>query len=128
MTKLVEQAVDRKGRYKPVTHEQIKPGDIVLLKEVYSKQCDYPMAPVTEIVENCLGEVTGIVAMKGSTGETVKRDSSGVIPLLTLSSDNNSIAEQASLPRPQIASARPTRKAAVESRDRVRALYDVGDA
>ena len=70
----------------------------------------------------------GNVAKKASTGETVKRHSSGVIPLLTLDSDSNSITEQALLPEPHIASARPTQKAAVESYDKVCAFYDLGDA
>ena len=80
---LIHQAVDVTDRYKPVTHNIISPGDIVLIKENFTKPNDYPMGIVKETVTNTLGEVTGATILKGKTREMVKRHSSVIIPLLT---------------------------------------------
>ena len=82
LPQLIAQATNDKSRYKPVSHDPIQVGDIVLLKEEHTKQCNYPMARVKRITLNELGEVTGAVLLKGSTGETVRRHSSVIIPLL----------------------------------------------
>jgi hypothetical protein len=83
---LLDQAVDQKGRYSPVNHVKLQIGDIVLLKEEHCKIKDYPLAKVCSVVQNDIGEVTGVTALKGKTRETVKRHVKSVIPYLMLSS------------------------------------------
>ena len=63
---LVDQAIDKKGRYRPVTQHPIKIGDIVLLKEVHTKPNNYPMGLVKELEFNSNNEVTGAVILKGT--------------------------------------------------------------
>ncbi|XP_068224198.1 uncharacterized protein, partial [Palaemon carinicauda] len=70
---LMKQAVNVKSRYKPVTHKQLKPGDIVLIKEENCKPFNYPMAVVKETVMNTIGETTNAILLKGRTRELVKR-------------------------------------------------------
>ena len=83
LNNLIEQSVSRKDRYKPVLHKELKPGDLVLLKEELLKSSQYPMGLIKEVVVNSLGEVTGATILKGSTRELVKRHSSVIIPLLS---------------------------------------------
>ena len=85
---LFYQATDKPERYKPLKHDQVSVGDIVLLKEQFTKAFDYPLARIKKIIVNDLGEVTNVVAMKGKNKELVKRHSSTVIPLLKLDQDD----------------------------------------
>ena len=57
---LLELSDDMKGRYIPVNHHKLTPGDIVLLKEDFTKAINYPMAMVLKTTENSLGEVTDV--------------------------------------------------------------------
>ena len=83
LSNLIVQAVDRKDRYKPVSHENIEVGDIVLLKEDFTKPYNYPMAVVKSIETNDSGEVTGAKLLKGKTREVVKRHATTLIKLLS---------------------------------------------
>ena len=65
MSNLIYQAVNKKDRYKPISHKSIKEGDIVLIKDPMTKIMDYPMAVVKEVIKNSNGEVTGAIVMKG---------------------------------------------------------------
>ena len=82
LSNLLEQATNLKGRYKPVPHNKLSVGDIVLLKEPHLKATDFPMARVTKVYNNDIGEVTDIVALKGKTRESVKRHVTSVVPLM----------------------------------------------
>ncbi|MCL4120237.1 UNVERIFIED_CONTAM: hypothetical protein GTU68_007315, partial [Idotea baltica] len=82
--KLVQQAVDRKDRYKPKEHKLLSIGDLVLLNEFHCKPFNYPMGRVKEIVFNDINKVTGAIFFRGDTKELVKRHSSTLIPLLTV--------------------------------------------
>lgn len=82
LPQMISQAVDKKNRYKPVTNKIIQPGDIVLLKEDFSKAVNYPLAVVREVIVNDLGEVTCAILMKGSNREIVKRHASSLIPFM----------------------------------------------
>ena len=88
LANLIKQAVDKPDRYKPVTHKHISPGDVVLLKETFTKPNDYPMGVVKEAQINDLGEVTGALILKGKSKELVKHHASVIIPLLSVSCDN----------------------------------------
>ena len=82
--KLIDQATNEKDRYCKVTHDGIEVGDIVLLKEDFTKPIDYPMGRIQTVQVNSLGEVTGATVKKGKTNEIVKRHSSVLIPLLRM--------------------------------------------
>ena len=83
LPQLVSQAIDSKTRYKPVSHNRLRVGDLVLVKEENTKRTNLPLGRVIEVQINNLDEVTGAVVLKGSTGEKVKRHASALIPLLT---------------------------------------------
>ena len=85
LTTLITQATDRKGRYRPVSHMPLSPGDIVLLKEPLMKSYTYPMAIVKKVQVNDINEVTGVSVFKGKTRETVERHITSIIPLLKAS-------------------------------------------
>ncbi|XP_068245280.1 uncharacterized protein [Palaemon carinicauda] len=82
LTTLINQAVDKTDRYKPVTHKIIEAGDIVLLKDPHTKALNYPLGIVKGVVKNDLGEVTNAQILKGKSGEVVKRHVTSLIPLL----------------------------------------------
>ena len=84
LTNLIKQAVNVKDRYAPAHHEQIHAGDIVLLKDEFTKRYNYPLGRVLSVVKNDLDETTGAIVIKGNTREKVKRHSSTLIPLLTI--------------------------------------------
>ena len=79
---LISQATNDSSRYKPKSHNLLGVGDIVLIKEENTKQTNFPMGRVVSVTKNDLGEVTGAIILKGSSGEKVKRHSSTLIPLL----------------------------------------------
>ena len=87
MATLIKQAVDKKGRYKPVFHSIVSPGDVVLLVDKMQKQYNYPLGTVLSVEKNDLDEVTSAYVRKGSTGETVYRHVTSLIPLLSDESD-----------------------------------------
>ena len=120
---LISQAVDRKNRDQPVPHKYIKPGDIVLLKEVNTKPNHYPLALVKETVVNDLGEITGAIVFKGKARESVKRHSSTIIHLLTVSEDSNKFNQSGSgVKDEEVFDVRPSRKAAIVSREKTKSM------
>jgi len=82
LANLIYQAVDKKGRYSPVSHKCLKPGDIVLLVEKLLKNYHYPMGRVERVETNSLGEVTAAYVFKGSTRERVYRHVTSLILLI----------------------------------------------
>ena len=121
---LVTQAVDKKDRFRPVKHEKIEEGDLVLIKENFCKSSDYPMAIVKDVIINDLGEVTGATLKKGKTGELTKRHSSNIIPLLRADKDFKTFdsamvdQDQSSVCEPK----RQKRSAAIESQRKTKKL------
>lgn len=81
---LVNQALDKRDRYKPVPHTMLKVGDIVLLKDKYMKPSTYPLGIVKKVDINALGEVTAASVLKGKTRELVYRHASSLIQLIPL--------------------------------------------
>ena len=129
LSNLVHQAVNVKDRYKPVTHKSISKGDIVLIKEQYTKPMNYPMGRVINVTINDNNEVTGAEIMKGKTRERVFRHSSVLIPLLTSQDMLNDESLDSQLPSPSLQvesekqnliTDKPKRKAAVLSESRTR--------
>lgn len=113
---LIDQAVASKANFHPVSHTSINVGDIVLLVDPLLKANNYPMARVTSVIKNALGEVTNIVAKKGSTRELVKRHVSSVIPLLRLDSNEELLSPTVDGADESQIRSRPQRTAAVASR------------
>ena len=114
---LIFQAVDRKSRYKPISHKQVQVGDVVLIKEENSKRSTYPMGLVLQTFTNSLGETTHAIVKKGKSGQSNKLHVSVLIPLLETNVDNvpsNSVTTN------MTESARPRRKAALASRVKTR--------
>ena len=60
LVNLAYQAVDKKSRYKPVLHKIISVGDLVLLKEDYSKPVNYPIGIIKNVTINDLRETTAV--------------------------------------------------------------------
>lgn len=121
---LISQAVDQKDRYKPVTHKGVKIGDVVLIKEENMKPNHYPLAIINSVITNDLGEITGAIVKKGRTNELVKRHSSTLIPLLE--SNTKHVENDNSKFPNENKNQRPTRKAALKSRDLTLAMLNDG--
>ena len=79
---LIHQATDNGKRYKPVNHNKLEVGDLVLIGDEMTKRTNLQMARVLAVETNRLGEVTGVTLKKGATGEIVKRHTESLIPLL----------------------------------------------
>ena len=131
---LVKQATSEKDKYKPVIHQKLKVGDIILLKEPLTKVNHYPLAIVEEVVDNDLGEVTGVIVRKGNGRSSIKRHVSSVIPLLTenqaeeqpdRSSDGENLVALNEKDKNDRAS-QPKRKAAEKSRELITSLIKDG--
>ena len=121
---LVAQAVAKNNQFMPVRHEQLKVGDIVLLKEDLTKSTNYPMARVKRIFRNDLEEVTSVEAVK-SNKETVKRHVASVIPYMSLGDNDEPVQlNQRESKNLQDIPNRPNREAAKMCRKRISELYD----
>ena len=79
---LIHQAVDRPDRYEPVQHRPLKTGDIVLIKEKMFKPLNYPLAIVTKVEYNDIGESVAAYLKKGATRELTYRHASTLILLI----------------------------------------------
>ena len=124
---LIFQATNVKDRYLPVKHNKVNVGDIVLLKEPLLKPSNYPLAIVTDVVANDVGEVTTVMARKGSNRETVKRHVESIIPLLTPDSNlNKPVSDNSTVSLSPRGEGRSKRLAAVESARAIRSLLDRG--
>ena len=128
----MDESIDRKGKYVPVTHNVVSVGDLVLIKEDLCKPTNYPMARVKEVLLNDIGEVTGVTMMKGNR-EIIKRHSTCVIPFLRCSEylNNSSLppADAEVMPEtvadaepPVLGRRQPRRAAAGRSEERSRAI------
>ena len=123
---LVDQATDRKGRYKKVTHDQVKVGDLVSIVTKNCKPYDYPMALVTAIEKNSLGEVVAADARKANK-EIVRRHANDIIPLLSLGTGNSDTERTEEVRKTQKTAekaVRPKRKAAATCKRINRALLE----
>lgn len=77
---MISQATNTKDRYKPIGHQTLQVGDLVLLKEPLLKPANYPMGIVREVVYNDLNEVTAATVTKGGTSESVRRHVDALVP------------------------------------------------
>ena len=127
LTNLAYQAIDKNDRYKPVNHDPLRRGDLVLIKDQFTKPHSYPLGKVTKVYTNINDEVTNVEVLKGSSKEITKRHVSSVIPFLKVKDDFDPtpVLEQASKDTlvPPVAN-RPSRLAALQSREKTRVLLD----
>ena len=117
LVKLISQAIDKRDRYKPVSHKNLDIGDIVLLIEPNTKRSNYPLGIVRKININSIGEVVSAYVMKGKNRETVFRHASSLILLLqpdAFEGDNGDEPESQIIG--QARSPRPTRKCSEKAR------------
>lgn len=129
LSTLVEQSTNVKERYKPVEHTKLKPGDLVILVEPFTKRSNYPMGLVTDVISNDLGEVTDVTLVKSDSGEKVRRHVTSLIPILTDLSNTlvHETEKKTSLSlgeQPKFS--RPKRHAARKSRDKTKDMLDRG--
>jgi hypothetical protein len=83
---LLDQSVKEKGKYLPVIHQEIREGDIVLVKDTLVKAPNYPLAKVLEVTTNSLGESTQALLLKANKSK-IKRDISSLILLVRRATD-----------------------------------------
>ena len=79
---LVKQAVNKKDRYKQITHVPLQVNDIVLIKDPMCKVYNCPLARVIKINTNNIGEVTSVLLKKGCNNEVVRRQVTSLVPML----------------------------------------------
>jgi len=104
-----------RGRYKSGHTVNLSVGDYVSIKQNLTKPYFYPTGVVTDIERNSLGEVVAVTLRKGN-GECVRRHSSDLILLLSVSSDIVDVenSEENECMDSVNAVIRPKRRAAVE--------------
>ena len=121
LPKLIGQATDEKSRYKPVTHKSLNVGDIVLIKEDFTKPANMPMGRIVEIYRNDLGEVTSARVLKGASREVLKRHASVLIPLLQDTQMGQPYVPESDIASEQVM-VRPKRAAAIQSENATRQM------
>ena len=126
---LMKQAINNKDRYRPVTHQKLSVGDIVLIKEENCKPMNFPMAIVKEVKSNINNEVTDAILMKGKTREIVKRHVTSLIPILwgednSLTTEENETDMVSELPNSDSLPSKQKRKAAIESQQKTKKILE----
>ena len=123
---LISQSVDRKDRYRPVSQQSIKVGDLVLLKEVHTKPNNYPMGLVKDTEVNSNDEVTGAIILKGRTKEIVKRHITTLIPLLECDTEKSDdlVTPEVGMKENTTFSPRVRRMAAINSEQQTRRMLN----
>lgn len=124
LANLVKQAVDDNDRYKPVKHKTLNVGDVVLVKETFTKPQQFPMAVVNQVFTNDNGEVTNAILRKGKTNELIKRHVTSLIPLLSVAPEESDDVEDAVGTPNLIPQSRPLRRAAAKSREATRRMMN----
>ncbi len=85
---LMEQATNRKNAFALKTHKKLSVGDLVSIKQTFSKPYQFPMGIVHEVEENDLGEIVSAKIRKANR-EIVRKHASDIILL----SKNSETAE-----------------------------------
>ncbi len=78
---LQSNATHLQKKYQPVKHFALAVGDVVLIRDPFLKQSNYPLGRVVDLVRNNLDEVTKVRAVKGNR-KYVTRDVSDIIFML----------------------------------------------
>ena len=124
LSRLIEQATDKNDRYKRVLHREMHVGDIVLLKDNFSKPTNYPMGRIVSTDINTLGETTAAWIIKGNR-EKVYRHATSVIPLLTCTEPYSSVvADDADIEQPPVVK-KQRRKAAIACDEAIKRTIEV---
>ena len=104
---LIQQAVDRKGRYSPVSHTTLDVGDLVCIKQPFAKPLQYPMGIVKSVEFNDLGETVSARIQKGNKQIVHKHPND----LIFLSKGNNDVSVKDKPMHPEPKRIQPKRKA-----------------
>ena len=126
VSNLMNQSTDRKNRYSKNTHKALKVGDVVSIKDKFSKPFGYPLGIVLKVETNELNEVTSAHIRKAN-GEIIRRHVDNVIFLTESSFNTDSLdfAEGAdAAANPPLPVKRNKRVAAKKCEDRNRALFN----
>ncbi|XP_068206256.1 uncharacterized protein [Palaemon carinicauda] len=123
----INQAVDKRNRYRPVNHKTLAVGDIVLLKEDASKPSTYPLGIVKNTEVNHLGEVKAARVLKGKSREVVYRTTDSLILLLPKEGFHTVVEVETELPIDKLkVRERSKRAAALESMRNTELLVQEG--
>ena len=117
----MQQAANKKDRFKPVLHKKLRVNDVVLLTEDNIKHINFPLGEVQEVNHNDLGEVTPAKFKKAKSGQLLKRHVSSLIPLLSDTNVNRIIIIKLDT---NIKTNRKSRAAAIASKNKTKSLYD----
>ena len=123
LSNLIYQAVDKKDRYKPNPHKTLDPGDLVLVKDPNTKQINYPLGMIKNVIKNDLDEVTNVDVIKGRTKEVLKRHVTSVIPLLKIDRNFIDLPDTNSKDNQDDKLHRPLRQAAVLCNNRLKQIF-----
>ena len=110
LANLLNSSTDRASRYKKVNHVRLQVGDLVAIKQKFTKPYFYPIGLVEQIEPNDIDEVVSVSIRKGNR-ETVRRHVSDLI-LLERGSPSCSEALQSETPVVSSVAPRPRRRAA----------------
>ena len=122
LANLMQQAISKTGRFRPVLHKKLGENDIVLIKEENMKRINFPLGIVQRVICNDFGEVTAAEVRKGKTGEILKRHVSSLIPVLTNSAGTKATTGKSdSNGKSKI---RDKRVAAIKSAELTKLLYN----
>ena len=91
VSNLLNQSTDRRDRYSAKTHIALKVGDLVSIRDKFSKPFDYPLGIVLKVETNDLNEVTSAHIRKAN-GEIVRRHVDNLI-FLTESPSNKDTSD-----------------------------------
>lgn len=125
LTNLFDQGCNLKNRFIPNNHQQLKIGDIILLREPLLKPSNYPLAVITDLVINDIDEVTAVVCLKGSSRELVRRHVTSIIPYLSRQFNDSPNLENSSVdvsPKGFCNNQRPMRSAAVKCKAKLKEI------
>lgn len=120
------QATNQQNRYGHKNHNKLNIGDLVSIKEKFSKPYNYPMGIIVQIEENSLGEVNTVIVRK-SNREIVRRHTNDLILILKNAASDcelESNIESSSQANDQDIIPKERRLAATDCQARNRHLFD----
>ena len=120
---LSRQATNTPDKYRPVKHDRLEPGDVVLLKEPNTKCLNFPMGIVTDVTINSIGEVTKVDIRKGNREKVQRHVNSLILLLKNYDSESGDLELKADNDLAKsLEKSRPKRQAAIASKTRTAGL------
>lgn len=122
MQNLVLQSTNKKDLYRSCAYNDLKIGDLVLIKEDLLKPHQYPLARVINLTRNTLNEVTEVMLIKGNK-EIVRRHVFAIIPMISLVNEDrvdNMESDNEEESRKESSEEKPKRKVASEALEKIK--------